>query len=102
MNRDLIGEKTALDQTRIIANGVPKDIPLQMRNNIVHHILENQLKNFTNYNRFQRRKVMKELLKKQTKGEQNHSPAPPKNEKKLNSKVLNKKHSKNIAGKGSQ
>jgi hypothetical protein len=102
MSRDLLGEKTALDQTRIIANGIPKELPMRLRNQIVHTILEQQLKNFTNYNRFQRRKTIKELLKKQTKGEQKPFPAPPILKNKSDSKVLNKKQDKNIAGQGSQ
>lgn len=62
--KDLLGEKTALDQTRLIMAGVdPKSLSLKLRNILVQTVLENQLKNFTNYNRFQRRKTVRELLK---------------------------------------
>lgn len=101
--RDILGEKTAIDQTRAILRQVePGSLPKKMHKDLVRKILDNQLKRFTNYNRLQRHKTIKDLLKKRTESEQKPFPAPPISKNKSNSKVLNKKHSENIAGQGSQ
>jgi len=64
MKQDLFGEKTALDNTRIILKQIePGTMSLKMRNKLAHYVLDKQLKKFTNYRRLERRKVIRNMLK---------------------------------------
>jgi hypothetical protein len=61
---DILGEKTALTQTKaILARIDMKGLSKAMRNDIIKRIYDNQLKKFTNYNRSQRHKCIKELTR---------------------------------------
>lgn len=61
--KDLLGEKTALEQTQLIVAGIPKNsMPSKMYKKLVQTIYGNQLKKFTRYNRLQRHNLVKKLL----------------------------------------
>lgn len=64
MSANLLGEKAALEQTRLIVKQVPaKSMPKKMYKKIVLQIYHNQLKKYTSLNRAERHKRLKELLK---------------------------------------
>lgn len=66
--RDLLGEKTAIDQTQAILKNVDiSELPKQKQKELVRRIYDNQLKKFTAYTRLQRRKLVMQLYKKGSK-----------------------------------
>lgn len=59
---DLLGEKTALEQTKLIISKIDaKELPKQTYRKLVLRIYDNQLKKFTSLNRRQRHQRMKNL-----------------------------------------
>lgn len=64
MRSNLLGDKAALEQTRLIVAGIPsKEMPTKMYKKIVLKVYDNQLKKYTSLNRMQRHKRLKELFK---------------------------------------
>lgn len=105
--RDIVGEKTALDNTRFIINSIDKDqLSVKAYKKVVHLIFENQLKKFTNYGRLERRRLVRDIFNKAVSSEQKTNkkpfPAPTHFEKKVKQQRRMQKHSKNTAGQGSQ
>lgn len=63
--KDLLGRKTALEQTLAIIKTIPaQDMSTNMYRAIVEHIYANQLKKHTTLNRFERRFEVKRVFSK--------------------------------------
>lgn len=64
----LLGEKTALEQTKKILAHVDSGLPKKLHRKLVLKIYDNQLKKYTNLNRSQRHQRLKNLGIKQNEG----------------------------------
>ena len=99
---DLIGERTALEQTRTIVAGIPaKNLPTAMYKKLVRTVYDQQLKKYTKLNRAERHIRCKELTKKPNRGETEVAKSPALLSQRALAMVLNEKPGETKAGKGS-
>lgn len=100
--RDLLGEKTALDQTQKIIRQIdPAKLTKKLYKELVLKIYDNQLKKFTKYNRSERHKILKDLGSKANRGVTGVEKSPALLSQRALAKVLNENPRKNQAEQGS-